>query len=734
MRTFTDLKGRDEPPLPTWDAPKLGEPAHGFVTRLCWLARRSSVAALLTGHGLGGRDIKPSECLEFAFSFPIREKDALLAATPIVEANRVAFLGQAVRRRQWQISQRRFCPACLAENPYHRVWWDLPAFARCPYHELDIACTDAGGLALPWWSPSFSHSPTGKPLQRFGVPHRTPPVPSLEAYILSRFGIEARAQVPLLDGLPFLGDVLDMVELVGRVALGGASRRRPVVNQTNGFDRARVLRAGYDIVAKGEDALVALLHRVAGERAAGGGGRGKTLFGWIEQAISEEDGEHVPPLRRAMLQVVIERGDFSPATGGEWTNGAAGWVPVPTLARELGLTDERLRRISETLGIHERQFGSARSRYRAFTPDQADFVRTTLSSLLDRTGAAEFLGVSRCTVGAFLSSGELKLFAVIGKDEARDRFRPEDLLAFQSGIMAGTRIISEAPPGFKPLSQVRRTCKTNPAALVAEELQRPDGALRVGDRLGDVLVPDPQARKDMAAARAARWVHPGLSRAAAAKMFGDCEAVIDAFVRAGLLKTLPKAGASSRICPASLNGLRERWAPVSIYKGFLGVALGANVGKCLSSRGVRVLEQALLPRSVAVERASARAVLGIDRDPDDPATGSVIAFETALLQALIPELSWSLAGRSSGLRLRTSKAEIVVLVAADLDQGVVDLILAGGRMDRHVDPVCRVPAPELQDVRGWPALTKRIVAELRQLRSSYKVRTSFPSENRAGPP
>ncbi|MFC6773059.1 TniQ family protein [Methylobacterium gregans] len=210
-----------------------------------------SIAVLLNSHGLNGRDIQPAECLEFALSFPIAGKDHLIHATPVVTPTSVVIMGQEVRRQHWQIGRRRFCPACLSENPHHRVWWDMPAYARCPYHDLDVLDRDASGRPVPWWSASFTHTPSGADLLRYGVPRRAEPRPSLEAYILARMGIASPLPVPPLDGLRTLGEALDLVELVGRVSLGVTLRTRPVVGVTKGFDLPAVMRAGYGVLARG---------------------------------------------------------------------------------------------------------------------------------------------------------------------------------------------------------------------------------------------------------------------------------------------------------------------------------------------------------------------------------------------------------------------------------------------------------------------------------------------------
>ena len=245
-----------------------------------------------------------------------------------------------------------------------------------------------------------------------------------------------------------MGDALDAVEIVGRIALGGTLRSRPVVDLTEGFDLPTVNRAGYDVLSRGVDALVALFHEVAAARAAFKDGRGKgASFGWIGASLEAEKGSHVEILASCLRRVVIERGDFSPATCDAWYAGEAGWLPVPTLAAELGLTKERLRRISEALGIHKRQFGIARERYRAFSPEQAALIRRTLTSLLDRAGAADALGLPRDTFDALVASGIIAYFVRIGVGADRDRFRPEDVAALAARLLRKVEVATEVPDG-----------------------------------------------------------------------------------------------------------------------------------------------------------------------------------------------------------------------------------------------------------------------------------------------
>ena len=745
MTTFTDLHGRFEPPLPDWRAAHLGEPGHGYVVSLGAINEVGSIAVLLNSHGLNGRDIQPAECLEFALSFPIAGKDHLIHATPVVASTSVVIMGQEVRRRHWQIGRRRFCPACLSEGPYHRVWWDMPAFVRCPYHDLDVLDRDPSGHPIPWWSPSFTHAPSGADLLRYGVPRRAEPRPSLEAYILGRMGVAKVLPVLLLDGISTLGGVLDLVELVGRVSLGVTLRTRPVVGVTKGFDLPAVMRAGYGVLARGEAALDALLNDLANARAASAVGGRSARFGWLGSVLREEQGSHVEVLASSMRRVAVSRGDFSPATCDAWYAGEAGWLPVPTLAKELGLTEERLRRVSEALGIHERQFGAARERYRAFSPEQAHLVRRTLASSLDRDGAADALGVSRETLDALVAAGILTHFMRIGSGSERDRFRPEDLTAFAARLLQGSETVPEVPDGHLRLADLKRTSKTNPARSVEAILKGYAVARgKTGPTLGDLLVPDPRRSRgdNMQAARAALHALPGLGRYQTSTILSCRVETVDGLIDEGHLRMCAGKRGWRRIDEASLEAFQRKWAPAHIYADAVGAARSSHeAGTVLERLGVDTLRVAQKDGTVThmVDRASAWSALALACDPDDPAGGGVLAFEAALLRALGRRGTFKLVGRSRGLTLSSASGDLTIRIEVQPEREAVEVVLTrGGRPPREVaiqaalggrllwrevagrlEVADIVAASELSASRAWPDLVARTVASTELLRATF---------------
>lgn len=685
MRTFADLRTGTEPPLSNWRQPRPGEPAHGFVTALGWLNNRASIRTMLDAHGLNGLAMQPDECLAFALSHPVEDPDGLAHATPVVGPNSVTLMGQSLRRKQWSIEARRSCPACLADDPYHRAWWDIVPFVRCPYHRIDLVARDGAGRPVPWWSPSFTHAPSGLALQRFGVPRLDEPEPSLEGFVLRRLGMAEGPATPFLDGIGTLGEALDACRFMGRVALGGERSRRPVIGVTEGFDPGSVQRAGYAVLAAGEDAVYRLFRDV-GERRVGApeSRRGRAAFGWINVALHIERGSpHLAGLAAILDRVVVERGQFSISTKRRWLDGEGGWLSVPALAAELGLTEPRVRRIAEILGIHEPQHGRGCERYRAFDPAQADLVRRTLGTLVGRFAAAGMLGLGRGPFDALVAAGEIKPFATFGNAGDRDRFRPEDLLAFAAGILADAAPVERVPDGYRRFGEVRRTSKTDPAAVLANVVR--DGAaprMRVGPLLADLLVKARQG-DGMATARAALRAMPGIGRHDAATRFGCDPGVIDAMVSSGMLVATSWKGAWRRVDEASLDLACEGWAPAEIYREALSMAPRVNSpGKRLEALGVAVRRFDLGREGAAhvVERTSARLFLGLDKDPDAPDATGRYAFEACLLRALAADGGLKLSGRAGGLSLRSGGSDVALRVEAKAEAGRIEIGLV--RADR----------------------------------------------------
>jgi TniQ len=259
---YIDLHARGEPPFPSWEDPRQDEPAHGYFIRLTGLNGQLSASAVARSFGLSGNVFRPSEYLDFVLSFPIKNKERLLSATPIVNKTSVAIFGEIFRRRDWSTVKRHFCPGCLAEDAYHRSFWDLVAFRHCPFHDQPLCCIDRTGNAVPWWSPSFKHSPSGGSIAEYRKRASLVP-PSIESYILGRLGLIEKLPIPLLDDFKTLASAFAAIEFAGTLKLGGLCEKRPSLDV---LGNDRVFRAGFDILREGKEGINSTLKCLAGER------------------------------------------------------------------------------------------------------------------------------------------------------------------------------------------------------------------------------------------------------------------------------------------------------------------------------------------------------------------------------------------------------------------------------------------------------------------------------------
>lgn len=749
MRAFHDPYRPDEPPLPAWDAPRPGEPAHGFVVRHVGLNGRASVRTTLIGHGLNGRSIRPDECLEFALSLPFRDREALVHATPVVSADRVAVMGQVVRRRQWQIERRRFCPACLAEDAYHRAWWDLLAFRRCPHHDIDLVDRDAGGRPVPWWFPSFERSPSGHALGRPGLPRRESPTPSPEAYVLGRLGAAGSVRVPFLDGMTTLGHALDAIRLLGRVALWGTDAARPTNDREADGDAAR---AGYAVAVGGEEALLTLFHRVADARTSGKSGRTKrSCFGWIAEDVwGQEQGDHIDALDRILDRVMLERnlpdaGPGRPSPDGDW-------ITLPRLAEELALPVGALRRASCALGIHAVPQKGMRNRYLAFGPEEARRIRDAVVSTVDRDAAASMLGLSRACVGALASIGLLRPVPGIDGRKGLNRFEVQDVRALEDRLLLGSREVAVVPEGFSRVGMKARSRNFDPVRFLVRALEAGAPSLcRAGSQVGDLLVPGVPPKAAMAEARAAIRKRPGISRHEAASLAGVGADVIDALVAAGLLTAVDDAGSKRRINRRSVESFRRVWATAGLYREILGLKDGdRRAGARLMAMGVASRRLAVTDGrfTVLARRASARKVLGLAYDPDAQACGGIPAFEAALLAALATDSSFVRVGQIGRLGLASSDNDLALCVDVRPDESLVVVTLrrytaydgldAVGRasqartlsrgsvpasaIDGSLVAEMRLEAAELSEPTEWSALVDRVSAAIAVFRKAFPRR------------
>ncbi|MGH0353382.1 TniQ family protein [Sinorhizobium meliloti] len=102
---------------------------------------------------------RSEEVLERIFRLPISEQDKerLRYWTPLEKHGRIHLAGQVFGRDQFRWTRRLHCRRCVAETPYHRVWWHLQCFRACPVHECALEPLSYDLKKTGRWWPRFEH-------------------------------------------------------------------------------------------------------------------------------------------------------------------------------------------------------------------------------------------------------------------------------------------------------------------------------------------------------------------------------------------------------------------------------------------------------------------------------------------------------------------------------------------------------------------------------------------------
>jgi len=588
---YMDLHGRGESPLPNWDRPRQDEPAHGFFVRLAGLNGQLSASALANSFGLNGRVLQPSECLDFALSFPIVSKDRLHSATPIVSKTTVTLFGETFRRRDWSIARRHFCSGCLAEDAYHRSFWDLVAFRQCPFHDYPLRCVDISGNAIPWWLPSFTHSIHGQPLGKYQ--RRTSSLrPTIETYLLGRLGLVQRLSIPFLDRLTTCGRALAAIEFAGELMIGGDRHHRP---SSTILEKNVVLEAGFKLVRDGKEGISSVLEGLAATSGNASSRSQRSLdyiFGWAYRAAADS-----PDFGTAFLDVMIEiaatRGLARRARDFGRTKERLDLTDASDLSRRYGASEMQIRKIASTVGLHGACSPKSRCYY-AYTDEAVLIIGRTIAGLIDRNEVARILDIPRTSLDSLVSSRLIRPFVRLGGNGREgERFRPEDVERFQAVLLERMNKIA-VPPTGRLLKEVKRTSRTNPAQFVQRLMQ---GGLppmgRQGDTLGSIIVPvkrtktpPPNGNRKRGRPRGRPCLLPnGIGILDAAAALGVDDPTVAALRKLGYLKVLPQSKLLDR---RGVEHFREDYCPSRYYSSVLKCH-PRQAGQRLEDRGVKMI-------------------------------------------------------------------------------------------------------------------------------------------------
>lgn len=419
-------------PFSRWDViNQVAEPAHGYYARLVAAEGHTSVTTYSDWIDVRARNISPEHLLGVIEKLPLSADrlTRLRRATPKRNGAKVMLCDEVFRYSDFSYTRRRWCPGCIHEQPFHRVWWDIQPIRCCPFHGVPLVDTCADGRKLHWWWPNFDISPEGEVL---GHPITTlVSGPTLESYLLGRLGFADKSSAPLLDTCNS-GTVFEVCDIIGRLLCNPWSAELPEIP-------SQATEVGFQALRKDGTHLVEVLRTwIRAQVPDATKLRGWTIvFEWGRiQQNALEDRKIATVLKTAIRKALAleARGFVDPIQSRDFLKDEIG---LTELAAKIGVNRKGLPAVVDALGLMpEREW------YRApvkFDPVEADTIEHHVRLMMTRVEAATALGMASQDIQPLVDAGFLRSFSnVIGDGPVGHRFLAvdiEDLLSKIGGAV-----------------------------------------------------------------------------------------------------------------------------------------------------------------------------------------------------------------------------------------------------------------------------------------------------------
>lgn len=234
--------------LPLCPPPYPDEPFLGFLQRVCHESAIPDVRTLRRISGLPGQASgrRPAFLggLAELIGVPEWDLDAMIYGST---KDGATFFGLAVWDQLIAADQRRVCPRCLAQDGYHRAFWDLSVVTVCPFHNAPLLarCWKCREL-LSWDSGSPMRCQCGKDCREMkAVTGRTSPATRL----LWAKWRQQQVECPNLLGGLNLSETATTLYHLGWYLRGYIEKPRPKKHRKNGTNTSSVMDEGYEGVS-----------------------------------------------------------------------------------------------------------------------------------------------------------------------------------------------------------------------------------------------------------------------------------------------------------------------------------------------------------------------------------------------------------------------------------------------------------------------------------------------------
>ena len=433
--------------------------------------------------------------------------------------------------------------------------------------------------------------PVSKPidsekLSRAGLKRIGEDVGTWEAYVLGRMGL-ARAR-PLrgidvadpgwpegLDGFvpSTLDEVLDVVVLLGRLAIGGWSRTAPDVGSGKVPSR-EVIEAGFGCVSGGQVEVDRLVGRVVASAPTDVFGF-EDLIGWVTHWLQADDRRRAGLVMRAIVRAIRDDGRFASTFSDLFPDVQGRGVSATDVSRTLDVSRSTSRRILAQAGLLQVSKHAGRERIRRRVGDADDVAALVVdlrTNLLSKDEASKRLGVDPDAVTKLVAAGHLvgtsRRWSADG--QRAPTVRRESVEALLDATVSQVGISDRK--GLMPLLDAASSVNADIAEVISGIVS---GSIKVAGRL-----PDRQGLSSLlASSLSVPLDHPlmlslrhpqrtrvedlggGVTRTEAANALGVPPGTVAALVRAGHLVPVPgtKEGQRQPITTESLRRVDDEF-------------------------------------------------------------------------------------------------------------------------------------------------------------------------------
>lgn len=569
------------------------EPAYSLLLRT---SLHNGLALVHTMFDLAGprvgaslSKLPPAEVARLCKADPV----AVALATPAVSPARVDVLGETLNAEHFSLVRRRWCPHCLAEHGYHRVWWDITVIRSCPFHKVELA-SDCGCEQRPvyWRHNLLLMCRRGHDLRKVVVEPAESNALAMDGYLVRRM-LQLDQSASRLDAIA-LTDLLTICERVGQVSKDHASG---LMQLRRSNEQGELHAEGFRILSSWPTAFHELLDRLVSSQDQRRGAKGVwkaygEFYNWVRELPDHKLGlEMKRELRRHAEQHLTLK------TGTRIDDGAPVKHDTVSVEQACGLGYVRFRELLTKLGVTVRGEGIGA---RADMPhDEFDRLLARVKGFKILKQVTTELGIDAVAVAELARSGQLDLIAegTGGSDWYFPASAPSDLIARLWALASRGK---PEPGRHLPVIAAAEAARVSLAQAINRMLAG-DARVFIGGTIaqgfeGIFVNPAELIQKGQG---------EGVALSIAAEMLGLKQSGLDAVLEAGLIR-LVRLNGIDFVPDAEIRRFRETYVGIVELRPTLGVRNFQLAATMLAKAGIepivsgaRLIDHVYLRRSAS---------------------------------------------------------------------------------------------------------------------------------------